>query len=92
MSKATTKMADTGHIPKSNTGGGLLGDAWDAHREAELEGWLKATPAERLAWLEDAIRLAHATGALPKKGHGDTGTARPHKGWHRGQHKGEPRS
>ena len=25
---------------------------------------LAATPAERLAWLEEAMRLAHASGAL----------------------------
>lgn len=31
-----------------------------------LDG-LRATPEQRLAWLEEAIALAHATGALPRK-------------------------
>jgi hypothetical protein len=34
--------------------------AWQAER------MLAATPAERLAWLEAAIRLAHEVGALPR--------------------------
>ena len=40
-------------------------DFWDAHKEAELDSWLQATPQQRLIWLEDAIRLAAAAGALP---------------------------
>ena len=40
-------------------------DFWDAHKEAELDTWLQATPEQRLAWLADAIELAAATGALP---------------------------
>ena len=39
---------------------------WDEHREAELDRWLEATPTQRLVWLDSALRLAHATGALPK--------------------------
>jgi len=31
--------------------------------------WLKATPAQRLAWLEEAIELAHQAGALDAKKH-----------------------
>ena len=42
-------------------------DFWTEHRRTELAGWLRATPEQRLCWLEDAIRLAYATGALPKK-------------------------
>jgi hypothetical protein len=34
---------------------------------AELEGWLKATPAQRLRWLEQAIEFAHSAGALPRR-------------------------
>ena len=41
---------------------------WDASwadvERAQLETMLDATPAERLAWLEAAMRLAHASGAL----------------------------
>lgn len=39
---------------------------WDAARRVQLERALEATPAERLAWLEQAIELAHRTGALPR--------------------------
>jgi hypothetical protein len=28
---------------------------------------LDATPAQRLAWLEEAIEIAYASGALPKR-------------------------
>jgi hypothetical protein len=28
---------------------------------------LRATPAQRLAWLEEMIALAYSTGALPRK-------------------------
>jgi len=28
---------------------------------------LDATPAQRLAWLEEAIEIAHASGALPRR-------------------------
>lgn len=38
-----------------------------SHRREELKGWLKATPAERLAWLEEALTIAYQSGALPKK-------------------------
>lgn len=42
-------------------------DGFERHRREQLRLRLRATPAQRLAWLEDAIRLAHATGALPRK-------------------------
>jgi hypothetical protein len=43
------------------------GDAgWEDARRFALERALDATPAERLAWLEEAIALAHGTGALPR--------------------------
>jgi hypothetical protein len=41
-------------------------DGWEAHRLAELEGDLTATPAQRLIWLERAIAFAFETGALPR--------------------------
>ena len=37
---------------------------WEDNERAELRAWLTATPAERLAWLEEAIELAHRCGAL----------------------------
>jgi len=43
---------------------------WEAHRRERLTLGLAATPAQRLAWLEEAIALAHVTGALPRKGPG----------------------
>lgn len=42
-------------------------NGWDAHREAQRARLLATTtPAERLAWLEEMIALAHRTGALPR--------------------------
>ena len=37
---------------------------WEDVENVQLETMLAATPAERLAWLEEAMRLAHASGAL----------------------------
>ena len=37
---------------------------WADVEQAQLETMLRATPALRLAWLEEAMRLAHACGAL----------------------------
>jgi len=37
---------------------------WESHRRYQLTTALEATPAQRLAWLEDMIRLAYRTGAL----------------------------
>ena len=38
--------------------------SWEGAERARLETMLAASPAERLAWLEAAMRLAHASGAL----------------------------
>lgn len=38
--------------------------SWEGAERAQLKTMLAATPAERLAWLEEAMRLAHASGAL----------------------------
>ena len=38
--------------------------SWAGVERAQLETMLAATPAQRLAWLEAALRLAHASGAL----------------------------
>ena len=37
---------------------------WADVEQAHLESMLRATPAQRLAWLEEAMRLAYASGAL----------------------------
>ncbi|MEX0990608.1 MAG: hypothetical protein WD206_09990 [Actinomycetota bacterium] len=41
-------------------------DGWEADRLARLTNGLEATPAQRLAWLEEAIEFAHRAGALPR--------------------------
>ncbi|MDH4303589.1 MAG: hypothetical protein OEV53_05970 [Nitrospira sp.] len=37
---------------------------WDARDQSLLSATLMATPAQRLAWLEEALQLAYASGAL----------------------------
>mgnify|MGYP000902703490 CR=1 FL=1 len=37
---------------------------WTADEQNLLAATLAATPAQRLAWLEEALRLAYASGAL----------------------------
>lgn len=36
---------------------------WDEVKVAELDDALRATPAQRLAWLEEALKLAWMVGA-----------------------------
>lgn len=48
-------------VPRDDWGAG-----WEAHRVHQLTLALSATPAQRLAWLEEAIMLAHRVGALPR--------------------------
>lgn len=40
---------------------------WDEVKEAELDDALRATPAQRLAWLEEALRLAWKAGASSRE-------------------------
>ena len=40
---------------------------WEADRLDKAAIWSSATPAQRLAWLEEMIRLAWQSGALPRK-------------------------
>ena len=40
---------------------------WEDARRRQLTAGLDATPAQRLAWLEDMIAFAHRSGALPRK-------------------------
>lgn len=46
---------------------------WDASRRHKLTIGLRATPTERLMWLEEAIALAHASGALPRRNDDEAG-------------------
>jgi hypothetical protein len=42
--------------------------AWTAQRHDQIDRVLAASPAQRLAWLEEVIHLAFQTGALPRRG------------------------
>ncbi len=50
---------------------------WTAQRDDQLARALAATPAQRLAWLEEAIALAFRSGALPKDDGAAVSDARP---------------
>ena len=52
--------------------------SWEDTEKLVIENALRATPAQRLAWLEDAIRLAYASGALPREP--DSGITGPETG------------
>ena len=57
-------------VPEIDKPAGETPDPWETVTWAGLEraqfrDVLSATPAQRLAWLEEAMRLAHASGALP---------------------------
>ncbi len=39
---------------------------WEGHRRRQLTVGLQATPAQRLAWLEEVLRIAHESGALAR--------------------------
>jgi len=41
---------------------------WNADDQSLLAATLSATPAQRLAWLEEALRVAYASGALKPRG------------------------
>ena len=49
---------------------------WADVEQAQLETMLSATPAQRLAWLEEAMRLAYASGAL--EAHRDSSSTSGH--------------
>jgi hypothetical protein len=42
------------------------GCTWEETRRRQLTAGLKATPSQRLAWLEEMILMAHRSGALPR--------------------------
>jgi hypothetical protein len=50
------------HLSKTPTHDWQAG--WKDNERAQLRSWLKATPAQRLHWLEEAIKLAYQAGAL----------------------------
>ena len=50
--------------------------SWEGTRRRQLALGLAVAPAERLRWLEEMIRLAHAAGALPRP-RGADGETRP---------------
>jgi hypothetical protein len=47
--------------------GRLYPVTWDEVKEAELDDALRATPAQRLAWLEEALKLASRAGAVKRE-------------------------
>ena len=49
------------------TGAEEWNSGWEARRIEQMILGLRATPAQRLAWLEEVIALAHRAGALPKR-------------------------
>jgi hypothetical protein len=52
--------------------GSARSGTWEEQHRLQLTLGLAATPAERLAWLEEMIELAHRTGALPRSEAGRT--------------------
>ena len=40
--------------------------SWEASRRAQIRAMARSTPAERLDWLEQSLRLAQASGALAR--------------------------
>lgn len=41
---------------------------WAGRRDTQMTAAMDASPAQRLAWLEEMLRLAYQTGALPRPG------------------------
>ncbi len=41
--------------------------SWASQERETLEASLAATPAQRLEWLEEALEIALASGALPRE-------------------------
>jgi len=52
--------------PTVSPGAALQVD-WNADDQSLLAATLSATPAQRLAWLEEALHLAYASGALKRR-------------------------
>jgi hypothetical protein len=43
-----------------------VADDWEAAQQRSFVRGLSVSPAERVAWLEEMIRVAWASGALPR--------------------------
>jgi len=52
---------------------------WEGARKEQFRLALSATPAQRLAWLEEALEIAHRSGALERyhRGHNRKETRLP---------------
>lgn len=57
-------MADAKPAPEGER---LYPVTWDEVKEAELDDALRATPAQRLAWLEEALQFAWMAGAIKRE-------------------------
>ncbi|MBI5115838.1 hypothetical protein HZA56_05150, partial [Candidatus Poribacteria bacterium] len=57
-------VANVKHTPEEEH---LYPVTWDEVKEAELDDALRATPAQRLAWLEEALQLAWKAGAIKRE-------------------------
>ncbi len=64
-------MADHPEDLSLRTGEG----SWAQNERDRLTIGLDATPAQRLAWLEEMIRMAYRTGALPRHDEADSSDA-----------------
>lgn len=53
-------MAKEPAVPKAQA----QSNDWSASDQSLLDASLAATPTQRIAWLEEALQLAYATGAL----------------------------
>ncbi|MDF0651308.1 MAG: hypothetical protein CV081_09710 [Nitrospira sp. LK265] len=53
-------MADKGEVAS----GDVQAEHWDVGDQSLLAATLAATPTQRIAWLEEALQLAYAAGAL----------------------------
>ena len=62
-------MSDTGRVASA----AWKTVTWDGNRDALLDSTRAATPAQRLAWLEDAIEIAYRAGALRNRSEGEDG-------------------
>jgi hypothetical protein len=51
-------------LPKDRSDAGDWQVDWESHRRVQLTAAMDATPARRLAWLEEMLQLAYRVGAL----------------------------
>ena len=58
--------AERPDLREGDEGSGDWQAGWVEHRRRQLESFASATPARRLAWLEEMLELARRSGALPR--------------------------